>query len=231
MRRSIVVGFVLVFALSVALAQVGGGGRGGGRAGGFQGGMGMMGVGPFAGISLLLRPDVQQELQITEQQRQQIQEAMQALRPAGGPGGGPGGRGGAGGGLDPQQRDQQTAEVEKTIKGILNESQYARYRELLAQWLGAEALARKDYADEVGLTSDQRLKIQEIQRQAQQRLREELQAAREAGGDFQAIRQKLEQIRVETRQQILNLLTPEQKTKWQQIQGKPFRFQEIRSPF
>ncbi len=229
MRRCIVVGTVLVFALSVALAQVGGGGRGGGRAGGLQGGMGMMGVGPFAGIALLNRPDVQQELQITEQQRQQIQEAMRSLRPAGGPGGGPGGR--AGGGGDPQQVDQQTAEVEKTIKGILSESQYARYRELLAQWLGAEALARKDFADEVGLTSDQRLKIQEIQRQAQQRIREEMQSAREAGGDFQAIRQRIEQIRQETRQQILNLLTQEQKDKWQNIQGKPFQFQQIRPPF
>lgn len=230
MRRCIVVGVVTAFALSIALAQVGGGGRVGGRQGGFQGGMGMAAAGPFAGLSLLNRPDVQQELQITEQQRQQIQEAMRSLRPGGGGRAGGPGAGGPGGGFDPQQLDQQTAEVEKTLKGILSESQYARYRELLAQWLGPEALVRKDYADEVGLTSDQRQKIREIQQQALQRIRDEMQAAREAGGDFQAIRQKVEAIRQELRQQILNLLTSEQKTKWQQIQGKPFQFQQVRPP-
>lgn len=73
-----------------------GGFQGGPPQGGFQGGPGMMG-GPMmrapGGPALLMQPDVQKELKLTDDQIQKIQEIVRQ----GGPQGGPQGQGGRGG--------------------------------------------------------------------------------------------------------------------------------------
>src|SRR5688572_31660164 len=112
--------FVAVSALVVSTALVfaqGGGGAGGGRGGGQgRGGFGQRGGFGAGPLQLAMRPDVQRDLAVTDDQKTKIaalqtkqREEMVALRPAGGGGGG-GGNGGGGGGrggfqMTPEQRE------------------------------------------------------------------------------------------------------------------------------
>lgn len=214
-----------------AMAQEPAGPPQGGPQGGFQGGpqggpnggrMGgpppMMGRRPQGGPAILLRPEVRDELKLTDDQVKKIETEfhIKAHGPqgradrrgpgergpgAGGPGpdgprpGGPGMEGGpgmppppmgggeeGGPGMPPPPNDSfggpeggprmgrpegpgnaaRIAEAEKKLKGILNDKQFTRYREISLQMAGPDAVMRPDIAQQLGLSEDQKTKIQAI---------------------------------------------------------------------
>ncbi len=135
--------------VSGALAQSGfGQPRQGGQAPRAQQGFGrMMGMN-MAGM-LLERPDVQRELNLTEQQKNQIRQmqenqrvAMQELR-----------------NLPPQERRQKMRELREKNDPtkVLNETQKKRLHEIELQAMGAFALLQPEVADQLKLTQEQRL--------------------------------------------------------------------------
>lgn len=221
MKRVLFVVFVMGLLAVSATAQRGGGGGPGGR----------QGFGMMAGPRLLLNPQVQAELKMTEEQVAKVREAL------GGPGG-PGGRGGFGGGAggaggaggrggfggDPQQREQMRLEQEKKIKEILSAEQFKRYQEISLQQEGPSALARKEVADKVGLSDSQREKINAILEEQRATMRDMFQGGG-GGGDRQAMMETMQKMREETNAKLLAVLTSEQKKTWEGMLGKPFQFQ------
>jgi Spy/CpxP family protein refolding chaperone len=184
-----------------------------GRPGGLFGGR--LG-GPMLMVGLLRSPQVQQELKLTDQQKQQLEqlgeqwrEKMRGLRD-----------------LPPEERRQKVqgmrAEVEKPISQILNEQQMKRLKQIALQVEGYAALERPEIADQVGLTKEQRQKIRDILRQAGEKRREAFQQGR---SDRQAAFQRMREIRQWVDGEIEKLLTPEQKKKWQESIGAPFKFE------
>lgn len=171
---------------------------------------GMRKHGMLASI-LLVRPDVQKELNLTAQQKAKIEEMQQAMRRA---------REELRS-LPPDQRRRHMAELRQKNDptSVLTETQKKRLRELELQWQGPTALMNPEIAKEVGLTQEQRAKIMGI-------LREQFQGLRDRspqGGvrDPQA----LEKAREEAEKKILEVLTPAQRQKWDQMLGKPFNFE------
>lgn len=163
---------------------------------------------------LLQRPDVQRELNLTEQQRNQIRQmqenqrtAMQELR-----------------NLPPQERRQKMQELREKNDPtkVLNETQKKRLREIELQALGASALMQSEVADELKLTQEQRSKLQGIITQSMQQMREQFR-----GGGFGQGQgaQNFQQMREQMEKQMLEVLTPAQRQQWQQMQGKPFQFE------
>lgn len=184
-------------------------GRPGGPFGGRLGG-------PMLMVGLLRSPQVQQELKLTDQQKQQLEqlgeqwrEKMRGLRD-----------------LPPEERRQKgegmRAEVEKQLATILNEQQMKRLKQIALQVEGYAALERPEIADQVGLTKEQRQKIRDILRQADEKRRE---AFQQGQGDRQAAFQRMREIRQWVDGEIEKLLTPEQKKKWQELVGAPFKFE------
>jgi Spy/CpxP family protein refolding chaperone len=184
-------------------------GRPGGPFGGRLGG-------PMLMVGLLRSPQVQQELKLTDQQRQQLEqlgeqwrEKMRGLRD-----------------LPPEERRQKVegmrAEVEKQLATILNEQQMKRLKQIALQVEGYAALERPEIADQVGLTKEQRQKIRDILRQADEKRRE---AFQQGQGDRQAAFQRMREIRQWVDGEIEKLLTAEQKKKWQELVGAPFKFE------
>lgn len=192
--------------------------RGQGPRGGF-GGMRMRG-----GAMLLMRPDVQQELKLTEEQQQQLRQAM---APPGG------GRGGFGGGQrpDPAAREAREREMDAKIKTVLNDGQYTRYHELSVQMEGPPALVRPMVAEKVGLSAQQRDQIQTILQSSAAGQRGQFQqrgqGERPSPEQLQQLRQQMEAARTETNNKIVAVLTDEQKQKWQSLQGSPFTFEPM----
>ena len=172
----------------------------------------MMGAG-MSGM-LLQRPDVQRELNLTEQQKTQIRQmqeamrtAMQEMR-----------------NMPPQERRQKMEELRQKNDPtkVLNETQKKRLRELELQAMGPTAFLQPEVADELKLTQEQRSRLQGIVMQQMQQLREQFQ-----GGGFGQGQgaQSFQQIREQAEKQMLEVLTPAQRQQWQQMQGKPFQFE------
>jgi hypothetical protein len=143
-------------------------------------------------------------------------------RGPGGPGG-PGGQGGPG-------NDQHRQEMEAKVKGILNADQYARYQQLALQAEGPRAFGRKDVAEKLNLSEDQQQKIREIH----EANRPQPPAPGGQGGppDFEKMRAEGDKRREEIMQKILGVLTSNQKSTWNSMVGKPFKFQppQMRGP-
>lgn len=147
---------LLVFADSTAHAQRKGG-FGGRMRGGFQQDM----------LSLAGNEQVQDELKINDEQREQIEKVLDSyngdlrdLRPDTQ-------------GLSDEEaakklaemnekRQQLTADTEKKLIPILKEDQVKRLREITLQVQGPRAILRSDFADALKLNDDQKSKIKAI---------------------------------------------------------------------
>jgi Spy/CpxP family protein refolding chaperone len=172
----------------------------------------MMGMGMAS--ALLERPDVQRELNLTEQQKTQIRQMQEAMRAAWQ----------EMRNLPPQERRQKMEELRQKNDPtkVLNETQKKRLRELELQAMGPTAFLQPEVADELKLTQEQRSRLQGIVMQQMQQLREQFQSG--GFGQGQGA-QNFQQIREQMEKQMLEVLTPAQREKWQQMQGKPFQFE------
>lgn len=216
---------LIVLMVSAAAAQE----QRGRRRGGFGGGFG----GPFGAFNspaaLAGMPQVQEEIKVSEEQKKQIDEGLAELR---------------GGfnfqelqGLSAEDREKRMEEMrkkaetagkafEEKMNKILKPEQLARLKELSLQRQGAMALLRPDIAKDLGLTEDQRKKMQGIFESArsanQPNLRELSQEEREKV--MTENREKLEKAQAE----LLAVLTDDQKAKYAELKGKEFKFPEPR---
>jgi len=217
---------VSVLAASLVYGAFAQGVFGGGQPHQGQGGQGlrgqgfgrMMGAG-MAGI-LLQRPDVQRELNLTEQQKTQIRQMQEAMRTAWQ----------EMRNLPPQERRQKMEELRQKNDPtkVLNETQKKRLRELELQAMGPMAFLQTEVADALNLTQEQRSRLQGIVMQQMQQLREQFQSG--GFGQGQGA-QNFQQIREQMEKQMLEVLTPAQRQQWQQMQGKPFQFEGGRPMF
>ncbi|MER3500565.1 MAG: hypothetical protein C4295_03645 [Candidatus Fervidibacterota bacterium] len=180
--------------------------------------------GPMRLLGLLRNPQVQQELKLTEEQKQKLQGLTEQLREKFR------GLGQELRGLSPEERPkrlaQVNAEVEKELAKVLKEEQLNRLKQIALQVEGYAALSRPDIAKQVGLTEGQRKQVQEILQEAAEKRRSLFQQG--PGGDRQARFQRFQEwqkIRQWVDQQIERLLTEQQKKKWQELIGPPFKFE------
>lgn len=224
---------VTLAVVSVADAQPGGGrgqgGRGGFGAGGF--GAGGFGGGAAGGAMLLGMPEVQKELNITDDQKELITEMQADLRQRGGQ------RPDLGNFRDlsaeerqarmeelRKQAEERNKQAEDALKAILNDTQFARYGELQLQRQGLGALTRPDIVEKLGLSTEQTEKIGEVRRTAREEggRRPEGQAGQRP--DFQALMAAARERQAKVEADTLAVLTADQKAKWEQLQGKKFEF-------
>lgn len=205
----------LLCSTQIASAQRPGGGRPGGA----------FGPGGGGAAALLGMEAVQKELNIAEDQRAKLREAVGELT-----GGGGGGRGDFQN-LSQEERQKRIAEmqerakkVQEKVSTILNEKQKERLEQLQIQREGATALARAEVAEKVGLAAEQKEKIQKIQ-----------QEGREGGGggqnfrdlsqeDRQKLFTEMRERREKMTNEILGVLTAEQKEKFEKLKGEKFEF-------
>lgn len=121
--------------------------------------------------------------------------------------------------------DEINKEADAKLAGILKPEQLDRLNQLKLQREGATAIARPEVADKLGLTKeqkDQAAKIVETYNsQGNQRNFGDL-SDEERQKYFAERQQQREKVQGE----LLALLNADQKTKWEQMQGKKFTFPE-----
>jgi Spy/CpxP family protein refolding chaperone len=192
---------VVAFAATAAQAQGGRPGFGGGT------------------LFLLTQKSVQEELKMSEDQVKKVteleakqREAFQGLRD-----------------LSREERQKKFQEMakenEKAIGEILKEDQLKRVKQISLQQQGLRALGNPEVAGALKLSDEQKDKVKAIQDEAGKEMR----ALFGAGLDRDEARKKMEEIRKATEEKLTGVLTDEQKTKWKELQGEPFKG-EIRRP-
>ena len=181
-------------------------------------------------LQLLTRADVQKDLVLTEEQKAKVAELnkkqteerqamMEEMRNGGGAG-------------DPNEmRDKMNKmndEAKKKAEALLTEVQKKRLAEITLQLSGGRALADPKVQKELGFTEEQKTKIAEIQaaqntkrQEIMQAMREKMQSGEMSREDMRAEMQKA--MGKTNDEDFLKVLTPEQKTKFEAMKGKPFK--------
>jgi hypothetical protein len=203
---------VLIMAtVTSAMAQGQGGGRRGGRGGGG------FGVNP---LTVLSNEKVQSDLVLSADQKTQVTKLVEEAMAQGGGRRGAGGAGGAGGGAAAFQaaRDEQM----KKINEVLLQPQQDRFAQILLQLQGtATALADAKVADKLGLTSDQKSKLETLQTDYQQKIRDAIMngAGGGGGGGF-GNNPEVTKLRNEQNDKAKELLTADQQKQFDSMVGK-----------
>jgi Spy/CpxP family protein refolding chaperone len=221
---------VLAAIVVVALAgsAFGQAGKPGGR--GFMGFGGGMMASPSVSWGMLLRSEkVQKELELVDDQKAKLKEIadnfttkVREAMP----------RRQEGQELTREQQEARFAEMRKkmealaeenrkAIEGVLLPHQIQRLKQLSVQLLGNRALDDKEVQDALGLTADQKEKIKQVREEQAKKGRELFTGE----GSREGMREKFESLRKETEQKLMDVLTAEQKEKFEKLKGAKFEFE------
>lgn len=185
------------------------------RRGGFGGFRG--GFGTVSQVQLLQAEQVQTELELSDQQKTQVEEINEQLRTERRElfqqGGGQG---------DFQERAAKLAELTREAntkaKEALNEQQAKRLQEIWLQVAGPAALNASEIVAALEITDDQKQQLESV-RSANQEARRELFQGQ--GQDRQQLRARMAELREQENEQLLAVLTEQQRAKFKELQGEP----------
>lgn len=164
-------------------------------------------------IMLLEQKSVQQDLKLSAEHGKKIHEfadsqwkKMQAMKD-----------------LNKEERDRRfeamAKDDERFLKGTLSESQLKRLEQISMQVAGLLWVMRSDVAKDLNLTEEQKRKIHELHREAHK----EAQEAFRSAGRAEVKEVKFNEMRMANRRRLMSALTDEQKAKWKEMSGPPFR--------
>ena len=181
-------------------------------------------AGGFGGASMLLmNPDVQKELNLTEEQvtkakdvskqvREKFKEDFTKLKDAS---------------KEERQEKMQElfktigTETEKSLKDVLKPEQQKRLKQLELQQRGVDALTDAEVEKALNLTAEQKEKIKTLRDDAGKDMREIFKGAQ---GNFQEAQTKVQSLRKETLEKATATLNETQKKAWKDLTGAPFEF-------
>ncbi|WP_052547551.1 hypothetical protein [Fimbriimonas ginsengisoli] len=212
--------------------------------------------GPGGGVSLDMlvgRPDVQADLQLSDDQKEQLAMLRESMRPPGGgpdsgPGGGPGGPPGGGGfggpppggpggfggpgGPDSEEGRKAFEEMRKknsaAIKKILSAAQLARLKGIAIQIAGYAAVNDADIQTDVALTDAQKAKIKALNQRAEEGKRAIFEKVRNEEIDPREVPSFMKRNQQILSDEIAKVLTDDQKAKLKSMEGKHFQPDEPR---
>lgn len=187
---------------------------------------------PFGGgfgspAMLLINPDVQKELKLTEEQitkakdigqkvREKYKDDFAKLKDT------------------PQEQRREkfqelsktiSAETDKALKDVLNTDQQKRLKQLELQAKGADAFVDADVEKALNLTAEQKEKVKTLREDAGKEMREIFQNAQ---GNFQEAITKVQTLRKEMLEKASATLSDAQKKTWKDLTGAPFEFKFVR---
>ncbi len=163
-------------------------------------------------VMLLRQKSVQEELKTTSEQNEKIHafadkqwKKVKAMK-----------------GSSEAERDQEFEKMAKAnqefLQNTLRPEQVKRLNEIAMQVAGLLWVMRSDVASALNLTDDQKQKIRELHREARKEAQEALRSENQAVEE-----EKFREMRQTNRRRLMSILTDDQKAKWRQLAGQPFR--------
>jgi Spy/CpxP family protein refolding chaperone len=125
-----------------------------------------------------------------------------------------------------QQRLERAREERAKLAEILLPEQMKRLTEIYIQIAGLNALQDEEVGKELALSDAQKNQMTKVREDYDAKRRELFAANRGGGGDFETLRAKAAELTKTQDDQILAVLTPQQRTKFEEMKGKPFNLPE-----
>lgn len=204
------------------------GGQRGGRGG--PGGFGGRGGQGGSSLALVQIPEVRDELDLTDEQLGALTRLRDSARPEEG--------------FDrskirdmseqerrewflenQEKRKEQASQIEEQMEDVLLPSQLERLKQISIQTRGAGALMDKDVRDDLDLSDEQIEQMKETGRVVQEEMRTKMREMFKEG-NFQGAREKMSELRKETEEKIMSILTSQQREKLDSLRGEPFEMPE-----
>jgi Spy/CpxP family protein refolding chaperone len=203
--RWLAAGMALVLVVTFSFAQQG------------RRGPGMGGGG--SSLFLLSQKSVQDELKLTEEQVKKVtaleekqRESFKGFKD-----------------LSKEERktkaEERAKETKKAVDEILKPEQVKRLKQISIQQSGSRAYSDPEVEEALKLSAEQKEKIKGIQEDSFKEMRDLF----GGGGDREEARKKMESIRKASEEKIQGVLSAEQKTKFKELAGEPFKG-EIKRP-
>jgi Spy/CpxP family protein refolding chaperone len=202
----IVAGAVVLASALVASAQPGE--REGRRA---PGGFG--GPRPVTSIRLARADEVAAALSLTDDQKEKVAKINDQLRDDIQKGFE------SGNGFEKMRELYQAAAAE--LAEVLDDNQEKRLMGILIQVNGAGATADPAVAKELGITDEQKKKLDETRREIGESMRESFRELRDLSGEERD--KKFDELRAEANKKLLAVLNPDQQAKLESLKGEPVK--------
>lgn len=188
-------------------------------------------------IALAGIESVQQEIEMSDEQVEEIGELLEKMRNERRPQG----RRGQGGNEEnedmteeeiqkqreerrAQAMEQASANEKKAVDGLKNvllDHQFDRLHEIYVQALGVAALQNDEIAKKLNITEKQKTAMVEVRDQIREDAMEEFSKLRESG-DREAMQKRMTEIRGESEAKIMDVLTDKQKSSFEKMKGDAF---------
>jgi uncharacterized membrane protein len=185
-------------------------------------------MGGQQGAALVFNKSVQDELKLTDDQKQQLtkvqtkqREAMQKVFQE------------AAGDREKMREAMQAAQKEtaKDINGVLKPDQQKRFKQIQLQVGGARALQNPETASQLNLSDKQKEEVKGILDDAQKDSREILQDAQGDRERMQAALKKIQKVNQDATAKALKVLNADQQTKYKEMTGSKFDFKPDQGGF
>ena len=224
LARLSMVACLLLGIVAMAEAQQPGQGRrpGGGGPGGFGG--------PGGGLDmfgLLASEQVQKEIEVVDAQKDDLKKLGDEMREAS--------RSAFGNlrDLSDEERQKKMAEIRtqsdarrveytKKLADVLLPHQFERLQQISVQVRGAAALNDAEVAGKLGLSDEQKSQLTQQQEANRGEMQKLFEGARGDEAARTGMREKVEQMRTQSSEKALGVLTSEQKAKFEELKGEKF---------
>ena len=127
-------------------------------------------------------------------------------------------------GLSPEERFKEiqklVRKMDESVAEILKPEQVKRLREISLQEQGIRALADPDIENELKMTEEQKQKIKGIFKET---MKQRMELVSTGGGNSEEAKKKMADLRKSMEEKMQNVLTAEQKAKWKELTGEPFK--------
>ncbi|HEY7427291.1 MAG TPA: hypothetical protein VH682_23860 [Gemmataceae bacterium] len=176
----------------------------------------------FGGGAFLLQNEgVQKELNITDEQKTKLKEAIEKVREDNKDIIAKGFQN-----ITREDREKLAKATNEAVGKVLDEKQVKRFKQIQIQTQGAVAFQNPQVQSALKLTDDQKDKIKKISDESREKMRELFQG----GGNREENAKKFAELRKETMEKAIGVLTNDQKKTWKDLTGKPFEVRLGRRP-
>ena len=226
--------FMVTPAMAQGRGQGGQGGRGGAGGGGFggRGGGGSMFGGRGGGdmtMTLLRVEAIRTELEISPDQEEALTKMQEQGRPE-----------------RPdadfrnmseeertefftkmrKQAEERNTKMKEQLEEVLFPEQLERLQEINIQLQGIAALRNPEVAKELKITDAQKKELEEVQAGMMEKMREGMRELFTGGGGREGMREKIQKMRDDMEGDVLDVLTSDQKKKFEEMKGEKFEMPE-----
>ena len=126
-----------------------------------------------------------------------------------------------------EQLRERGEEMQAQLEEVLLPEQFERLKQLGVQVMGMRALSLERVAKELGISDKQKEELADVTASVTANVQEEVRAMMSSGDfDREAMRSKIEEIREGVESKVMDVLTSDQRKKFEEMKGEPFDLPE-----